>query len=78
MAIAAEGKATKHFPADIPLERFAFDPRYTQARYVVIDPVWRNWAAANMPEVEAMIADVKKWTLVFQSGEIDVYENPVK
>ncbi len=78
MAIAAEGKATKHFPADIPSERFAFDPRYTQARYVVIDPVWRNWAAVNMPEVEAMIEDVEKWPLVFQSGEIDVYENPAK
>jgi 4-amino-4-deoxy-L-arabinose transferase-like glycosyltransferase len=49
LVIAASGKATRHLPADIPPERFAYDVRYTQARFVIVDKVWRNWAARNMP-----------------------------
>ncbi len=54
-SLAAHGIATRHFPGDIPAERFAFDPDYHLARYVVIDRIWRNWAALNMPEVADMI-----------------------
>ncbi len=43
-AIAATHKSTQHLPADIPSERFSFDPRLENARYVIIDNIWRNWA----------------------------------
>ena len=78
IALAAEGKSTAHFPTDVPADRFAFDPRYTHAKFVVIDRVWRNWAALAMPEVATMMSEVVKWPLAFQAGEIDVYRNPAR
>jgi hypothetical protein len=75
MSVASQGKATKHFPANIPTERFDFDPVYTKAKFVIIDPIWRNWAAVNMPEVDKMLSEIETWQVVFQAGEIVVYEN---
>ena len=76
IALAAEGRHTVSLPASIPADRFAYDSRYTHAKFVVIDRLWRNWAAPNMPEVAAMMQNVQSWPLVFQAGEIDVYQNP--
>ncbi len=76
--LAAQGIATQHFPADIPANRFAYDPRYQSARYVVVDRIWRNWAALNMPEVAAMLAEAETWPLEFSAGEVQVYRNPAK
>ncbi len=78
MAVAAEGRATPHLPADIPADRFAFDPRYTQARFVVVDNLWRNWAALHIPPVADVLRDVETWPLVFRAGEIEVRENPAR
>ena len=75
-SLAAQGIATRHFPADIPADRFAFNPDYQRARYVVIDRIWRNWAALNMPEVAQMMAEVERWPMEFSAGEIQVYRNP--
>jgi hypothetical protein len=75
-SLASQGIATQHFPADIPADRFAFDPDYRRARYVVIDRIWRNWAALNMPEVADIMAVVEGWPLEFSAGEIQVYRNP--
>ncbi len=33
MAIAASGQATPHFPADVPADRWAYDPQYEGARF---------------------------------------------
>ena len=78
VAMAAEGQATAHLPADIPADRFAFDARYTQARFVVVDNLWRNWAAVNIPAVAEMLQVVESWPLVFQVGEIAVHRNPAR
>jgi hypothetical protein len=78
MSVAYEGGETKHFPIDIPSERFEFNPELSNATYVVIDPIWRNWAMPNMPEVETMVQNIEKWPKVYYSGQIDVYENPAK
>jgi len=75
-SLASQGIATKHFPADIPADRFAFNPDYQRARYVVIDKIWRNWAALNMPEVAEMMAEVERWPMEYSAGEIQVYRNP--
>ena len=75
MAIAATGVATPHLPGNIPADRWAFDPRYEQARYVVIDSLWRNWGAVHIPAVADMMADVTtRWSLAFEAGDIVVYE----
>jgi hypothetical protein len=76
MAAAAEEQYTPHLPADLPDSRYAFDARFSHARYAVVDNLWRNWAAPNIPAVDAMISALADWRLVFQSGEIEVYENP--
>jgi hypothetical protein len=77
MSIAYDGVETVHLPGNLPHERFAFDPRYATARYVIIDNLWLNWAVPNVEGVRAIVDDVTaNWTLVFEAGEIKVYENP--
>ncbi len=74
MAVAADGHAAVHLPASLPVDRFAFDPRLSRARFVVVDNLWRNWAAVHVPAVAEMIHEVETWPLVFQAGEIEVYQ----
>lgn len=76
MAAAAEGLATPHLPADIPAERYAFDPRFKGTRFVVIDNLWRNWAVIHVPEAQSMLERAERWQRVFHAGSIEVYENP--
>ena len=74
-ALIAEGVDTIHLPGNLPSDRFAYDTRYSQARFVVIDRIWRNWAAQNMVEVAEMMSEVETWELAFKAGELEVYEN---
>jgi 4-amino-4-deoxy-L-arabinose transferase-like glycosyltransferase len=76
VALAAVGHSALSLPGNLPPDRFAFDARYTRAKFVIVDRVWRNWAALNMPEVAAMLQDVQTWPLAFQAGEMEVYRNP--
>jgi 4-amino-4-deoxy-L-arabinose transferase-like glycosyltransferase len=77
MAVAYQHIATEHLPDNIPADRWVFDPTYTRARFVIIDNIWTNWAVNEMDEVRVMAEDVVlRWQLVFESGEIRVYENP--
>jgi 4-amino-4-deoxy-L-arabinose transferase-like glycosyltransferase len=78
MAVAVDGQYTPHLPADLPASRYAFDARFANARFVIVDNLWRNWAAPNIPAVAAMLREIEEWPLVFESGEIQVYENPAK
>ncbi len=78
MPIAYSGQATPHLPADVPADRWAFKPDDHRARYVVVDNLWRNWAAPNVPGVVEMLTEVEKWPLVFKAGEIEVYQNPAR
>jgi hypothetical protein len=77
MAIAATGQATQHFPADIPSERFRFDPRLENADYVIIDSMWRGWASAQMPQVAQMVRVVEDgWIHEAPFGDFDIYRQP--
>jgi hypothetical protein len=76
MSVAVTGRETALLPGDIPEERFAFDPRYTEARFVVVDNLWRNWAVWDVAGVPDMLRQVETWPLVFESGEIEVYASP--
>ncbi len=76
MAVAAAGRETPLLPGNIPAERFAFDPRYTGARYVVVDNLWQNLAMQNVPGVAEMVHEVETWPLVFQAGAVRVYSHP--
>jgi 4-amino-4-deoxy-L-arabinose transferase-like glycosyltransferase len=76
LMVAATGQATPHLPADIPADRYVFDPRYSHARYAIIDNLWRNWGVPNIPTLDGITADIETWPLVFQTGSIAVYANP--
>lgn len=76
MSVAATGRETVLLPGDIPEDRFAFDPRYTRARFVIVDNLWRNWAVWDIAGVADMVHQVETWPLAFEVGEIEVYGNP--
>ena len=70
MALASNGQATPHLPPDVPASRFAFDPGFEQARFVVVDNLWRNWAVIHMPGLPTL----EGWRLAFEAGDVSVYE----
>jgi len=76
MATVVAGYAAPDLPADIPADRFAFDPDYRQARFVIVDNLWHNWAVWNVPGATDVLREVETWPLAFEAGEIKVYENP--
>jgi hypothetical protein len=76
MAVAAAGQATPHLPANLPPDRWAFDPRFAQARFVVVDNLWRNWAAVYLPQVDALLRAGDHWRTAFVAGDITVYYAP--
>ncbi len=78
MPLAYAGRATPHLPADVPAERWAFDPAYQQARFVVVDKLWHNWARPNVAGTTEMLKDIETWPVAFRSGEVVVYQNPVR
>ena len=77
MSAAVKGQKTVHLPANLPLERFAFDPYYENARFIVVDNLWHNWAIWHITGVPEMMAQLESWPIVFASGDIQVYCNPV-
>ncbi|MCU0498188.1 MAG: glycosyltransferase family 39 protein [Anaerolineae bacterium] len=68
--------ATPHLPALIPADRWVFDPSYTRARYVVIDPTWYNWGQVHVPGVREMLSVIETWPIVLSVGELRVHQNP--
>ena len=76
-ALAFQGLATAHFPARIPAERFAYPTSPDRARFVVVDPIWRNWATLVMPDVAELVSEVETWPVEFVAGDVMVYANPV-
>ncbi len=78
MSVAATGQATALLPGSIPKNRFAYDPDYRQAHFVVVDNLWRNWAVWTIAGTPEMLRDVESWPLVFKSGSVEVYCNPAQ
>jgi hypothetical protein len=76
MATVVAGYPAPDLPVSIPADRFAFDPHYQQARFVIVDNLWHNWAAWNVPGAPEVIREVETWPLAFATDEIEVYENP--
>jgi hypothetical protein len=75
LAIAATGQPTPGLPRDIPADRFAFDPSYTQAQFIVDDNLGRAMAG-SIPGTAEMARQLETWSLVLTAGEIRVYCNP--
>lgn len=61
----------------MPQHRFPYDPRYNNARYVVIDNLWYTWGIHHAEGAWEMVNDVQnRWIIVFETETITVYENP--
>ena len=75
VALASQGVATVHLPP-LPPERLVYPSDVHQARFVIIDRIWRNWAAPRMPAVQKMMAEVETWPVAWHMGEFQVYQNP--
>jgi hypothetical protein len=75
ISLAYLRKPTMHLPADIPYDRFTYNSDYKKAKYVIIDNIWTNWAIHNNLEFQIMINDIQKWPLVWNSGQICIYQN---
>ncbi|MFN8598493.1 MAG: glycosyltransferase family 39 protein [Anaerolineae bacterium] len=76
MPLAYRGQATPHLPADVPTDRWAYEPRYQQARFVIVDNLWRNWAVPDVAGVREMLTNVEQWPSVYRVGDVVVYQNP--
>lgn len=76
VSLAYEGYRTQHFPTNIPRARFTFDPRVTQARFVIVDRIWDNWALSNVPDMHVIMDEIDGWPLAATIGEFRIYENP--
>jgi hypothetical protein len=77
-SVAYAGENTIHFPDNVPRSRFLYDISLDNADYVVIDDLWRGWAAGNIKRVKEMIETVQAWPSIYESGEFEVYRNPDK
>lgn len=76
MTMAFLGQDTPHLPGDLPPGRWAFNPDYHRARFVIADNLWDNWGVWNIPGLRAMLAEVETWPQAFVSGAVRVYANP--
>jgi hypothetical protein len=73
MATVVAGYAAPDLPTNIPTDRFAFDPDYRRARFVIVDNLWHNWAVWNVPGAPEVLCEMQEWPLMFEAGEIKVY-----
>lgn len=77
ISAAWDGLETPHLPLDIPRERFAFDPSFDQAKYVIVDNLWRFWGNVHVEGLTDLYAKLgPEWPLVYQSQDVQVYQNP--
>jgi hypothetical protein len=77
MAQAYGRVRTPHMPPDLAPNRWAFDPRLQQARYVVVDSWARGWVLfQNVPGWSHDLELVNGWPLVHRTQGMKIYENP--
>lgn len=74
ISLADDGKKTDFFPEGIPAERLAFPVEYTNAEYIVIDNIWRNWGEEFAPDLIEIREFAETGSIVFQTEHIAVYK----
>ena len=76
LAIVSHGFDAVHFPATLFPDRFAFGADYRDARYAIVDTLWRDWGAVHMPAVTDMLEHIHSWELVYETSTVQIYRNP--
>ena len=75
-AAASVGHTTPHLPNNIPSDRFAFNPHYSNATWLIIDPLWHTWATHHVPEVDTILSQLSTYTLVHETATTQIYRLP--
>jgi hypothetical protein len=57
-------------------ERFAYSQSIQSSKYVVLDPLAKEFSPRAVVGFDAILEKVEKWPMVFKSGNIEVYKNP--
>lgn len=65
-----------HFPQSLYPSRFIHNIDYTTAEFAIVDNLWRDWGAVHMSPVADMLRNIQTWTLIFETDNIQVYQNP--
>lgn len=73
MMMAYPGRETPHLPSNIPHNRFAFNPSPENATYVIIDPLWHNWAIHHIPDLTEFVQTTTSDTPIYETPTIQVY-----
>lgn len=77
--LAFDGKETENYGAHgIPRTRFVFAPTLENAKFVIVDNLWRGWAAREMPALREYLQTIQTWPRVMQRGDFEVYRNPAR
>ncbi len=75
-SLAYRGEPSVDYPPEVPRDRFEFEADYERARMAVVDPIWREWGAVHLGGVQEMLRFIESWPVVWEEGEIRVYQNP--
>jgi hypothetical protein len=73
--IAYTGQGVAFYPPNLPHSRFAFDPSVVNARFAIVDTIWRALATPDqVPQLQPILALVQSWSAVYHVGEYTIYE----
>ena len=75
-SLAYRGEASIDYPREVPPDRFEFGADYERAGLAVVDPIWLEWGAVHLGGVTEMLRQIKSWPVIWEEGEIQVYQNP--
>lgn len=74
--LAFDGKTTHNYGKGIARARFVFAPTPENAKFVIVDNLWRGWASQHMPALKDYLQTIESWPLVLRRGDFEVYRNP--
>ncbi|MGE5139262.1 MAG: hypothetical protein ACM3JD_07370, partial [Rudaea sp.] len=76
--LSYEGFATDNYPTPVRRDRFLFSPLPRDAKYAVVDRMWREWGPRTIPGMSELVNEVSAWPVAFQASDFVVYRNPDK
>lgn len=72
-ALACSGQTPQNF-SNVEKNRCLYDLSLDNAVYVILDPLAEEFAPRVLPGMDAWLEEIRGWPLVFQSGDIRVYQ----
>jgi 4-amino-4-deoxy-L-arabinose transferase-like glycosyltransferase len=57
-------------------DRFTVNSSSSNAKYAVVDDIWREWMVNMAPEISMLMDEVQTWPLVMERGSLQLFCNP--